>query len=81
MQEEDAAPPASLSIMPASIPAEPAESPAALSTDNSTEAKRKKAAAIYAAWRNAHMNAIPVDAFNRLQAASPHLIDAIAAAL
>jgi hypothetical protein len=80
MQEEDAAPPASLSIMPASIPAEPAESPAVLSID-STEAKRKKAAAIYAAWRNEHMNTIPVDQFNRLQAASPHLIAAIAAAL
>lgn len=43
--------------------------------------KRDMAAAIYAAWRNAHINNLPVAAFNRVEEVSEHLIAAIAAAL
>jgi hypothetical protein len=39
---------------------------------------RALAAQIYAAWRNAHLNNLPVEFFNRLEAASPELITAIA---
>jgi hypothetical protein len=36
---------------------------------------------IYATWRNAHLNNVPVEFFNRLEAASEHLIEAIKAHL
>lgn len=43
-----------------------------------TDEAMARAAAIYTAWRNTHLNHLPVEAFNRLEAASPHLIDEIA---
>lgn len=46
-----------------------------------SDPKRELAAGIYTAWRNAHLNQIPVEMFNRLEAASEHLIAEIAAHL
>ena len=42
------------------------------------DAKRARASAIYTTWRNAYINNLPVEAFARVEAASRHLIDAIA---
>ena len=43
--------------------------------------KKAKATSIYTAWRNAHLNELPVQIFARLEAASEHLINEIAALL
>ncbi|OGT54655.1 MAG: hypothetical protein A3E01_09895 [Gammaproteobacteria bacterium RIFCSPHIGHO2_12_FULL_63_22] len=43
--------------------------------------KLAKAEAIYVNWRNTHMNQIPVELFNRLEAVKEHLIADIAKAL
>lgn len=49
----------------------------ALSAELADE-KRVLSTAIYTGWRNQFLNEIPVDLFNRIEAAAPHLIDAIA---
>lgn len=38
------------------------------------ETAHEIAARIYTTWRNTHMNDVPVALFNRLEAASEHLI-------
>jgi hypothetical protein len=43
-----------------------------------TDPKRELARSIYTAWRNARLNNLPVEAFNRVEAASAHLVAAIA---
>jgi len=45
------------------------------------DTRADRAAAIYAAWRNAHLRDMPVEQFNRIEAASKHLVDLIVAAL
>lgn len=46
-----------------------------------TSPKREIVAGIYAAWRNKHLNELPVAMFARLEAAAPFLIDEISARL
>lgn len=45
------------------------------------ETKRDIATRIYTAWRNMHLNELPVEIFHRLEAASEHLIAEIEALL
>lgn len=53
------------------------------SAPNTPAVDEKDAAAreIYATWRNDHLNHLPVDFFNRLEAEAEHLIAAIRARL
>lgn len=49
--------------------------------ESAPDPKRVKAEQIYTAWRNRHLNNVAPTEFARLEAASPFLIDEIAAAL
>jgi hypothetical protein len=57
------------------------DNPTADSDRGTADAKREVAAGIYATWRNAHLNQLPVALFNRIEAAAEHLIQEIAAHL
>jgi hypothetical protein len=64
-------------------PVEPAttETPEPAAVIEIDPKKLEAAAELYAEWRNAYLNELPTAMFNRLEAASPFLIEAIAAQL